>query len=174
MPADPKAEWFGVVIDPREQLAYDPAPMRTVAGTLAAGDYSIEHLEHRIAVERKSLPDFISCCGPERERFERELQRLLGYETRAVVVEASWADLERGDWRSKMQPAAVVASVASWVGWGIPIILAGNRASGQSATMKILYYAARRHWRIARGLAAGCLEAAGTAPALMGLENALG
>jgi DNA excision repair protein ERCC-4 len=159
IPAELPPEAVPIVIDEREQLPYDPAPMRSVPGTLAAGDYSVLHLEHRIAVERKSLPDFVSCCGPERERFERELQRLLGYETRAVVVEASWADLERGDWRSKMQPAAVVASVASWIGWGIPIVMAGNRASGQLATMKILYYAARRHWRTARGLAAGIINA---------------
>ncbi|WP_241160230.1 hypothetical protein [Desulfovibrio sp. ZJ369] len=46
-----------------------------VAGSLTVGDYSLEGLTDKVAVERKELPDLVQCLGRERERFERELQR---------------------------------------------------------------------------------------------------
>jgi ERCC4-type nuclease len=158
LPAKFAPEHVTAIIDSREQLPYDLAPMRAKAGTLAAGDYSIDALEDYIAIERKSLTDFLACCGVERERFTREIQRLRSYETRAIIVEAGWDDLERGDWRSSIRPEAVLASVYSWIGIGIPIILAGTRERGQAIVARILFYAARRRYYEARTLACGVLN----------------
>ena len=54
------------IIDSREQMPFDLVPLRTRAGTLQAGDYSIQGLESLVAIERKSLPDLLSCIAGER------------------------------------------------------------------------------------------------------------
>lgn len=135
------------VIDTREQRPLLLAPLTSVAGSLQTGDYSVHGLEHLIAVERKSLPDLVACVGSERERFERECQRLLAYETRAIVVEASWVDLEAGQWRSKVPAAAVVGSVLGWIGMGIPVLLAIDHETAGRCVSRMLFIAARRRWR---------------------------
>ena len=91
-----------VIIDSREQLPLDLSPLRTVQGTLATGDYSLLGLEHLICIERKSLDDLLGCVGRDRERFERELQRMMAYPVRVLLVEATWAEIELGQWRSKV------------------------------------------------------------------------
>ncbi len=161
LPAELTPEQVTAVIDAREQIPFSLAPLQTIRGTLATGDYSVAGLEDVIALERKSLADLICCVTGERERFQRELIRLLGYPTRAVIIEASWADLERGNWRSKVTPAAVVASITSWIGLGIPFVMAGDRRAADEAAAKILFYSARRRWRECRSFAKGVLAEGG-------------
>lgn len=148
------------IIDTREQLPLELSPMKTVTGTLQTGDYSIVGLEHLVAVERKSLEDLISCVGVSRERFDREVQRLLGYPTRAVVVEATWANLEAGNWRSKVTPQAAVGSVLGWIERGVPILMAGNHASSGRIVSRLLWIAARRRWRELAAFGGSIREAA--------------
>jgi DNA excision repair protein ERCC-4 len=150
--ADLRPEDVTAIIDSREQLPFDLSPLKSKIDTLDAGDYSVRGLENQIAVERKSLADLVGCCGVERERFERELQRLLSYATRAVVVEASWADLERGEWRSKLTPQSATGSVLSWIGSGVPFLFASSREAAQRATSRLLFSAARHRYREIRGL----------------------
>ena len=105
-PAELKPAQVTAIVDTREQIPLDLKALLTMRGTLQTADYSILGLEHVIALERKSLSDLLGCVGVERERFEREVQRLLAYPVRALVVEATWPDLEQGEWRSKVTPAA--------------------------------------------------------------------
>lgn len=146
------------VVDTREQYPFTLSPLRTVTGTLDTGDYSVMGCESSIRVERKSLDDLVSCCGGERERFDREIVRLLAFPARAVVVEASWAQLEQGGWRSKVTPQSVTGSVLSWISIGVPFIFAGDRAAADDAAARFLYIAARKRWREARGLVFNALE----------------
>jgi ERCC4-type nuclease len=141
------------VVDTREQIPLDLSPLQVVSGTLATGDYSVVGLEHVVAVERKSLGDFLGCVGQERERFDREVQRLLAYPTRALVVEASWPDIEQGEWRSKVTPQAAIGSLLGWIAMGLPVILAGDHERAGRYVSRLLYTAARRRWREARQLA---------------------
>jgi len=143
-----------VVVDTREQLPFDLAPLQVRSGTLTTGDYSINGLTDRIAVERKSLADLIGCCGVERERFQREIERLRAYETCCVIVEASWDDLESAKWKSQIGAQAVVASVLGWIAFGAPFVMAGDRERAQAYCAKFLYIAARRYYRIARSFVA--------------------
>lgn len=136
------------VVDTREQLPLDLSPLRSVAATLDTGDYSILGLESVVAVERKSLPDLVSCVGRERDRFLRELDRLRAYPVRLLVVEASWDDLESGSWRGQVTPAAVVGSVLSWQAAGLPVCLAGDRERAGRVVSRTLYLSARRQWRL--------------------------
>ena len=155
IPATIEPESVTVKIDPREQHPWSLEPLRTVEGTLQTGDYALKSFENSVVVERKSLPDLVSCCGSERARFERELQRLRGIESRIVIVEASWQDLQAGDWRSRISAKSVTGSILGWQGWGIPFHFAGDREAADKDASRFLYIAARRKWRQLRGLLQG-------------------
>ena len=60
-----------IVIDTREQEPYsfDSRLVAAVRRALPAGDYSVEGMEERVAVERKSLDDFVSTVIHARRRF---------------------------------------------------------------------------------------------------------
>ncbi len=75
-----------VIRDTREQVGLDLTPLTVVAG-LATGDYGCRGLESEIAVELKGdITDLLTVVGREPDRFEREVQRLLAYLVRALVV----------------------------------------------------------------------------------------
>ena len=82
------------LVDSREQHALDLDPLRTEPATLATGDYSVRGLEHIVCVERKSESDLLTYVRRERQRFDREIQRLLAYPVRALVVESSREAME--------------------------------------------------------------------------------
>lgn len=136
-----------IIVDSREKTPFDLSPFKVVPGKLETGDYSVVGLTHCIAVERKSLQDLINCVGPDRERFEKEVQRLLAYETRAIVVEGSWRQLEGGNWHGRTTAESAVGSVIGWIARGIPVVMAGDRERAQKIAGRIMFLAARRRWR---------------------------
>jgi ERCC4-type nuclease len=152
LPGTLKPESLVAICDTREQNPLDLAPLQVERGTLATGDYSIRGLEHVIAIERKSLDDLLSCCGCERERFEREVQRLLAYPVRALVVESTWGAVEIGQWRSRLSPAQVEASLLGWAAAGLPVLMAGDHERAGRMVARLLFIAARRRYREAREL----------------------
>ena len=135
------------------------ADIRSERGTLATGDYSIRGLERHVAIERKELSDLVACCGRERDRFEREVQRLLSYPTRAIIVEGSWEDIEAANWRSKLTTKQVGSSITSWITQGIPIVLAGNHDRAGTIVASMLRQAAKHRYQEARAFAANIIEA---------------
>jgi ERCC4-type nuclease len=158
LPATLKPESVIACVDTREQQPLDLTPLQVVTATLTTGDYSVQGLEHIVAIERKSLPDLIGCVGVERDRFDREAQRLLAYPVRALVVEATWPDIEAGDWRSKVTPAAALGSLLGWIAAGLPVIMAGDHKRCGQFVSRILFTAARRRYREARALLKGVLK----------------
>lgn len=159
LPADIPAESVVAVCDTREQLPLELSPLQCVRGTLATGDYSVRGLEHHIAIERKGLGDLLACCGTERERFEREVQRLLAYPVRALVIESVWAEIECGSYRSKISSKAVIGSLLGWIAMGLPVLMARDHATAGRYVSRLLFIAARRRWRELRALA-GTMEGA--------------
>lgn len=140
-----KPELVTASVDSREQTPFDLAPMMTERATLDVGDYSVKGLEHVVSIERKSLLDLVACCGRERARFQRELDRLRGWPVSAVVVESTWTTIESGSWktpRMKMTPSHVLGSLTSWIAQGHTIIVA-PRPMAQRITRSILCHAAR-------------------------------
>lgn len=158
IPAELRPEQITAVVDTREQIPLDLSPLVTMRGSLATGDYSVVGLESVIAIERKSLSDLLGCVGGERERSDREVQRLLAYPVRALVVESTWADLEQGEWRSKVTPQAAIGSVLGWIAMGLPVMMATDHRRAGRYTARLLYLAARRRWREARQLVGRTLE----------------
>ncbi len=149
-----KLEQLPVVIDSREQTPWDMAPCVTISDGLVTGDYSVRGLESVVAIERKSLQDFVMCCGSERDRFQRELDRLRGLPVSAVIIEASWGDFELGAWRSQLTPKQVQASFCSWIAQGHILILGRDYATSGLIARGILFYAARYRLREAQAILA--------------------
>ena len=146
------------IIDTREQNPLVLSPLQTTSGTLATGDYSIVGLENIVAIERKSLPDLIACVGRERSRFDREVQRLLAYPVRALIVEACWGEIEMGQWQGKVSPNAVLVSLMGWIAAGLPVVLIDDHASAGRYVSRLLFNAAKRRWREARALVQATLS----------------
>lgn len=144
-----------IVIDSREQAPFsfrhERYEAKTRKGTLTVGDYSLAGLEDKVAVERKSLPDLVICLARERERFERELARGAALDAFTVVVEASWAELAGGQYRSQLNPHAACQSVAAFMTrHRVPFLFAGSRSAAEYCTWSILKQyleSARKRWK---------------------------
>ena len=152
LPADLRPEDVIVQYSGAEQQPWDLLPLRMEPAAIQTGDYQLLGASHLLRIERKSLPDLIACCGVERPRFERELERLTAFPARVLMVEADWSDIESGQWRSRIKPAAVEASLLSWIGQGINVVMAGDRRSAEKFATRILYLTARRHYRQLRAM----------------------
>jgi len=144
-----------VIVDSREQAPFSFRGPRyegvTVeVGTLGVGDYSLAGLADKVAVERKELSDLVACLGRERERFERELARGAALDAFCVVVEASWADLAGGQYRSRLNPHAACQSVLAFAGrYRLPFFFAGSRAAAEYTAWGFLRQyleGARKRW----------------------------
>ena len=136
-----------ILIDTREQrpLRFSSEVAVQIA-TLGTGDYSVAGASERVAIERKSLPDLVACCGRERERFLDCCRRLRDYELRAVVVEASVDDVLAGAYRSSMRPQSVVGTtVAIMVDYGVPTIWAGDATNAANIVERLLVRVWRKH-----------------------------
>ena len=158
LPKELKPADIVAVVDTREQHPLDLSPLQSVPGTLATGDYSVLGLESIVAIERKSLPDLVACVGRDRGRFDREVQRLLAYPVRTLIIESSWGEIELGGWRGKVSPNVVIGSLLGWIAAGLPVVLAEDHQRAGLYVSRLLFIAARRRWREARSLASAILE----------------
>jgi ERCC4-type nuclease len=144
-----------VVIDSREQLpfSFHGRPVAVTVSPLEAGDYSVAGFERKVAVERKSLVDLVGCLGRERERFERELVRLRGWEVAAVVVEEPQVALRTGRYRGGLNPAAAWQSIVAFSSrFRVPFFWCTGREDAEATTYDILRHYARDRWRELRAL----------------------
>lgn len=88
-----------IIEDTREQCPLDFSPYTKLGiaskrAKLRTGDYSLEGFEGLFVIERKSLTDAVNTLTHGRKRFVREVYDRMSFATfRALVVEASWADL---------------------------------------------------------------------------------
>lgn len=123
-----------ITVDTREQTPYlfTGYPVEITTGTLNAGDYSIPGFTDLVTVERKELSDLLGCLTHDRERFTRELERLRGYETAALLIEARLETIQAGKYRSRITPDAAVQSIISFMGrYRLPVFFAPDRAAGE-------------------------------------------
>lgn len=130
-----------IAIDTREQSPYDFAgyDVQTQPGALTAGDYSVPGFFDEIAIERKELSDLLGCLTHDRDRFMRELDRLRGYRSAAIVVEAPLSRIMAGKYRSHIPPAVALQSLLSiMANYRIPILFADDREAGERYTYDLL------------------------------------
>ncbi len=119
-----------IIIDTREQeeYAFDPARVETRRAALPAGDYSLAGSEDRVAVERKSLDDYVNTVIRSRKRFAAELKRLREMEYACVVVEADLADVFARRYRAGVNPTSVFgATISIVVDHSVPVYFCSDR-----------------------------------------------
>jgi ERCC4-type nuclease len=121
-----------IIIDTREQLPYNFDPIETVSQALKAGDYSIKGYESVIAVERKTIDDFVSSITHWRDRFMNEMAILAEYEQACIVVEANLRNTLTGEYRSQTHPNSVLGtSIAIELKYGVPVHFCSDRQAAQ-------------------------------------------
>lgn len=90
---------------------------------LDAGDYSAEvnvsgeWIQLPVAIERKmSIDELCACFTHERKRFEREFLRAkeAGTKMYLLVEGADWEKIYKGEYRSRLIPKSLVASLLAW------------------------------------------------------------
>lgn len=117
---------------------------------LDAGDYACTYegpegtrVQLPACVERKmNLDELVSCFTAGRERFEREFLRAVSSGTRMhlLVENGSWDQVLAGDYRSRISPAALSASMLAWSRrYDFPIYFCRPENTGQMI-YKILRY----------------------------------
>ena len=135
-----------ILVDSREQLpfAFAGYPVEVSVGALEAGDYSVRGFERRVVVERKSLTDLVGCLGGDRDRFERELQRLKACDVAAVIVEEPMDALRQGHYRGNLNPYSAWQSVLAFMQrYRVPFIFCTDRADAEQTTFDLLRHFAR-------------------------------
>jgi hypothetical protein len=136
--------------DTREQRPYDfAAPHKkdrfddggALDMTISEGDYSVcidggELLPVR--VERKQFGEWFAICGKERERFERELERLRPFRS-YLLIEATEKMIWDGYERSLVSGKAAWGTIWCFAAnYGITPIFGGNRVHSQLICQRIL------------------------------------
>lgn len=145
-----------IVCDSREQVNghitgyLDSKKMPHTTRKLGTGDYSAMigdmTLEHDVVVERKANIDEIAGnFTVDRQRFEDEFTRAKaeGLKVFLLIENCSWGDILLHNYRSKLLPKSLIASLLSWqIRFNITVIFCKPNETGQ-IICGILYYAAR-------------------------------
>ena len=138
-------EAVSIIVDTREQVPYAFGSRQVVRQALPAGDYSVEGYESTIAVERKTLEDFVHSVIRDRERFKKELAKLAEYPHACVVVEAGLPDVLLSRYPSGAHPHSVFgATVSICVDHGVPVFFCGDRQTARRFTEEFLLRAAMK------------------------------
>jgi DNA excision repair protein ERCC-4 len=130
-----------IVVDTREirPYSFDSSVASISRAALAAGDYSLVGAETSIAIERKSLDDFVNTLIHARDRFRAELEILQTYDYAAIVIEANVDDLLAGRYQSEAKPASLFAIWCSIITERrIPAYFLSDRQTAQFAVQQML------------------------------------
>lgn len=145
-----------IVCDTREQENghvtgyFDKRKVAHTSRKLDTGDYSAMigamTLEHEVVVERKaSLDELCGNVTVDRQRLADEFTRAKadGLKVFLLIENASWSDIFLHNYRSKLEPKSLIATLLSWqIRFNITVVFCKPGESGQ-IIHGILYYAAR-------------------------------
>lgn len=137
-----------IICDTREQMNEKLMARLSTLGhpyrreALESADYMVEYQASNgstvrlpVAIERKmSLDELASCLTVQRDRFQREMERLrsAGTKTYLLIEKASWEDIYNGRFRSRMSPASLIGSLIWWsVHYDLRIIFCKVGTSGR-------------------------------------------
>lgn len=131
-----------IIRDSREQNGYsfEQFPdVVAITGTLTTGDYSLAGFTDKVAIERKELSDLLGCLTHDRERFTRELERLRGFASAAIIVEAPLIIIEQGRYRSRMPAQSAIQSIISiMANYRMPFYFAQDSRAGERFVIDFL------------------------------------
>lgn len=146
------------IVDTREQYPFHLQrfcpQMEVIMEKLPFGDYSLKYpnCTLKVCIERKSIDDFVqsiirSQSDPEDmfNNFKTELIGMRGYRYRMVIVECTFDQICKGNYRSKVHPNSVLGFVAEWACMHqIPILFANNHFGASYMAANILWKIAMR------------------------------
>lgn len=143
-----RPELVRIIQDSREQTPFclDPHPVEI--DSLASGDYVLAAAIDYAVIERKTVPDLLSCLGHGRNRFESVLLRVGAFPRAVVLVEGTYKEFLE-DTRSKIKPEARAGSIAAWSGRYCGFFFAGHRLYAEDYAKRFLMCAARELWTMA-------------------------
>ena len=143
-----------IIIDTREQTPLTFTQFETEPGTLQSGDYSIKGLEHRFSIERKSIADLVQSVTSGRDRFERELHRLRGFDFARLLIIGTEAQVRAGLYRSQTKPKSVLHSLYAFeCRYSIPVVWGGTEQQAASLIERWAFWYTREVAKVAAGLA---------------------
>jgi ERCC4-type nuclease len=150
--------------DRREQAPLIFTRLRSVPATLSEGDYQILGVKGW-AVERKGSLDELAgnCVGQARERFERELTRLLPYRFKRLLIIGAVCDEDIlcFRYRSAISPKCVLGSLYAWQArFDIPFVLTFSPEKAARLLELWAHYYCRELVQDANELLRGCREVA--------------
>ena len=145
-----------IICDTREQRNQhvtdflDEKGVPRISRKLDCGDYSAaidgRTLEKSVVIERKhGLDELCVNLAGDRDRFEREFLRAKanGIKVFLLIEDASWDQIYLGDYRSKLPPKSIIASLMAWqVRFNVTVIFCAA-ANTPRIIYQVLYYAAR-------------------------------
>lgn len=142
-----------ILIDSREQTPLTFTNFHTEVATLSTGDYTAKGLEDIITVERKSIQDLVGSLTSNRERFQREIQRMLAYRSRTLLIIGDGSDpqqdIRNGAYRSQAKPQSILASLASIEAKGVSIKFASTPEAAARWVEHLAWYAWQHQQRAA-------------------------
>ena len=135
-----------IIVDSREQTPWLFDGLETRRQKLEQGDYSLLDLEDVVAIERKTLGDYVSSITHGRERFLRELSRMQRDVLYPIIfVEASRQDIEDHLYRNNVHPNAVIGTALSmWCDHGVPVWFAGSRRLAERDAVRLFMNVERK------------------------------
>ena len=159
LPAKMEPSSVVVTVDTGEQRELNLEPLRVERRTLDTGDYALASCPDDCRIERKNLPDLVDCVSNDRERFEREIQRLLAYPVRVLVVEATWQQIESHEpampqWRGRTTKESVIGSLLGWQAMGLSVHMAGDHDRAGKHVARLLFTIARLRYEELRSMLA--------------------
>lgn len=154
-----------VIADTREQvnghiLKYlEEKSVPVISHKLDVGDYSAQigkySFERSFAVERKhNLDELCGNMTADRDRFQREFLRAKAFGTKVylLIEDASWDDVMLGNYRSKMTPKSLRASLMAWQAeFNVTVVFARHEHS-PVLIHELLVYSARKELLYGRSL----------------------
>ena len=145
---------FTILVDQQEGLPYTfpgvfttvkkkrvPMAVTTEICHLATGDYTIKGFADQIGIERKTHEDYYQTLTWGRERFKREMDRLLIMDRAWVIVEATAEQCFTS--APSMSRASPYAVTCTWLSWQerwpkVQWLFLGNRAFAERVTFRLL------------------------------------
>ena len=125
-----------IIVDTREQDPYKFSnfpDVEIISQKLDTGDYSLAGAEEIITIERKSLTDFLGSITRERERFEKEVERMSKFQHKFIVVESKLEKaLEYTKTKTLINSNMILGTVAGWyLKYNVPFVFLSNRLDCQ-------------------------------------------
>lgn len=144
------SEQLTVFVDTREKRPWDfeDYPVETVEQKLETADYALQDdgswddgsFVPNYGIERKAKGDFLSSITHERDRFEDELERADGWDSRMpIVVEAPWLVFKQGDYYPNIHPNSIKGTVNKWPEYyNVEFFFSSDREDAENITYEFL------------------------------------